>query len=248
MVVRPVVHHVDVDPWAVTSTRNVGSISDGNHDPRWCWLAGLACSIASTCPLVLAPRGDLVVFHAVYDTSELAQADRRAPLRYVTIMGLKRRPRRAAPSPAPANILSLAITRAWWQLTLALATRLLDFVDAEPRARVHGGRLHAHRVLLLAFAPHFRYAAEGGDALREKGFSAYSLTVESGRGRTLASGEIGESAGFTFGTTGCRHMVCGSCFVAAAIAEFTSWPRSMSVRGRNWMVSWWCPGRKSEVI
>src|SRR5437660_3568111 len=53
--------------------------------------------------------------------------------------------------------------------------------------------------------------------------SAYSLTVESGRvSEVRVRKKIGASAGFTFRNEGGVDMVGGSCFVAAAIAEFTS--------------------------
>jgi len=41
--------------------------------------------------------------------------------------------------------------------------------------------------------------------------------------------KIGESAGLTFRNDGGVDMVGGSCFVAAAIAEFTSWGRGVDV-------------------
>src|SRR5260221_12512077 len=80
--------------------------------------------------------------------------------------------------------------------------------------------------------------------------SAYSLTVESGRvSEVSVRKKIGESAGLTFRNDGGVDMVGGSCFVAAAIAEFTSWAAaSMSRSSANWMVMLVRPWPESEVI
>ncbi len=80
--------------------------------------------------------------------------------------------------------------------------------------------------------------------------SAYSLTVESGRVSDVSvRKKTGASAGFTFLNEGGVVMVGGSCFVAAAIAELTSWAAaSMSRSSENWMVMLVRPWPESEVI
>jgi len=80
--------------------------------------------------------------------------------------------------------------------------------------------------------------------------SAYSLTVESGRvSEVSVRKKTGASAGFTFRNEGGVDIVDGSCFVAAAIAEFTSCAAaSMSRSSENWMVTVETPWPESEVI
>src|SRR6266853_3574233 len=80
--------------------------------------------------------------------------------------------------------------------------------------------------------------------------SAYSLTVDSGSvSEVSVRKKIGASAGLTFLNEGGVDMVGGSCFVAAAIAEFTSWAAaSMSRSSANWMVTLVIPWPEREVI
>ena len=131
--------------------------------------AGLALDRQDDGPRVGAPAGDLVVLHAIDDTTELFQAHRGTVA--------ERDDQRTVGS----GIVELAacfdgirlvasVQVACWEVDVPLRDGVLDLVDPDP-ARREGGRidLDPHRILLRSEDLYLRNAAHHGDALGQEG-------------------------------------------------------------------------------